>query len=573
MKRLAFLVALLVACTTESVPPPQASFSASSPAVPVVSWLDTVRTIDSSARVDTSWRYDTTITYKKIGTPPAPVARFTASCSPLRVCRFDGSASSVPAGVLGYSWFFGDGTAAGAAIVPSKTFKAAGAYDVRFMITDSLKRKATAEDTITVGTVAPPPQPMPPADTTQAIAAGVLHRPWMVYAYTDFYFPNTRPVDTATLWIVASRADRLTNGDTALWRHANPHIEQVQYSLYWFVLTTTADTLGTSGVAALDTFLVAHGFPIESAFLHVAGTAPSKATRISWVAQDKDSAAAVNPADPGWRAYARQRLASLRARGYAGAFYDVFGRGLMAKAFTSAEGDSIWYRTQLTAELAAERASGALLLLNTASYDTPFDSVCIAAAGGAHLERTNYPLGQNLAGNLQYWRWIDHLVAAGAARLEFVSNLAWTDAPPATATAGNDVSAIGREKMAEYASYLMAKDTGSVVAFAPDNYWNQSPRTHWLAAWDTALGAPTAPRTAIASGTDPAGQKYQVWRRPFARAVVLMRTQGPATTFGDSSAIAVPLGVSGRLLRSDGTTAPADTVRLRAGEGVVILTP
>ncbi|HXE60106.1 MAG TPA: hypothetical protein VN607_05345 [Gemmatimonadaceae bacterium] len=417
-----------------------------------------------------------------------------------------------------------------------------------------------------------------------AVVASTLHRPWLVYAYTDFYFSNHPPIDTATLRLVASRADRLTNGDTALWRRDNPRIEQIQYSLYWFVLvscakanpakcTTTADTSGSSGVGPLDAFLLAHGYPIESAFLHTKDSTATRTHRLMWVAADSDSAAAVNPADPGWRAYAMQRVTRLLGEGYAGAFYDVFGRGAMGKAFSSAEGDSLWYRSALTGELAAEHATGAVLIVNTASYDTPFDSLCIVAAGGAHLERTNYPLGQNLAGGLLFWRWIDHLVSAGARRLEFVSNLAWTDNVPAAP--GNDVTPVGREKMAEYASYLMVKDTGAVVAFAPDNYWNQSPATHWLAAWDTALGAPLAPRTMIASGTDAAGQAYKVWRRPFARALVLMRTQSATVTnFGDSTAVSVSLGVAGRLLRSDGTTAPPDSVvRLRAGEGVIVLTP
>lgn len=404
------------------------------------------------------------------------------------------------------------------------------------------------------------------------LLASSLHRPWMVYAYTDFYFPNHKPTDTATLRLVASRADRLTNGDTALWRGANRHIEQVQYTLYWFALASTADTLGASGVASADTFLVAHGYPIEPAFLHSAGGPADRAHRIMWIAQDGDSAVAFNPADPGFRAYQTQRLAALRAAGYAGVFYDVFGRGAMARVFSSAEGDSIWYRTQLADALRAERtATGATIIVNTASYDTPFDSICIIAAGGAHLERTNYPLGQNEAGNLNYWRWIDHLVAAGVQRLEFVSNLAWTDKVPAAV--GNDVTPMGREKMAEYASYLAVKDTGSVVAFAPDNYWNQSPATHWLPAWDTALGRPLTPRALVSSGTDPLGQKYQVWSRRYDRALVLLRTAVGAvpTNYGDSSAIAVSLGLSDRVLRSDGTLAPADsTVRLRAGEGVVL---
>ncbi|HXE60900.1 MAG TPA: PKD domain-containing protein [Gemmatimonadaceae bacterium] len=571
MKRFLLLIAALAACSGGE-PSVNASFTASSPAVPTVNWLDTVHTIDSTARVDTNWTYDTTITVTKIGTPPAPVARFTATCSPLRVCRFDGSASSVPAGVLAYSWFFGDGTGAGAEIVPSKTFRTAGVYWVRFEIVDSLKRKATAADSITVGVIAPaPPPPTDTASLTQAPAPGAASG--LVYSYTDFYCGNHAGVCDSTWYrVMGARVDRLVNGSITAWKAANPRIEQVQYSLYWFVLTTTADTLGTSGVAPLDAFLVAHGYPIESAFLHRAGTAPTKASRIAWVAQDGDSAAAVNPADPGWRAYAMQRVLSLRAHGWAGAFYDVFGRGAMGKAFSSAEGDSLWYRTALTQELTAEHATGAVLLVNTASYDFAFDSICIVAAGGAHLERTNYPLGQNLAGGLNFWRWIDHLVAAGAQRLEFVSNLAWTDnVPPAV---GNDVTPVGREKMAEYASYLMVKDGGAVVSFAPDNYWNQSPTTHWLAAWDTTLGAPSAPRAQLASGTDPVGQKYVVWRRAFARAIVLMRTQSATVTnFGDSSAVAVPIGVHGRLLRSDGSTVARDTVELRAGEGVVVLTP
>lgn len=405
--------------------------------------------------------------------------------------------------------------------------------------------------------------------------ASPLHRPWMVYAYTDFYFPNHQPTDTALLRLVASRADRLTNGDTILWRRDNARIEQVQYTLYWFVLTTTADTLGTSGVAPLDTFLVAHGFPIESAFLHRKDSTATKANRIAWVAQDGDSAAAMNPADSGFRAYRTQQLAALRAHGYTGVFYDVFGRGNMAKAFTSAEGDSIWYRTQLAGALRAQRAAtGATVILNTSSYNTPFDSICIVAAGGAHLELTNWPLGMNLAGNLNFWRWIDHMTAAGAQRIEFVSNLAWTDKVPTAV--GNDVTPVGREKMAEYASYLEAKDTGLVVAFAPDNYWTQSPATHWLAAWDTALGAPITVRALVGSGTDPVGQKYQVWSRLYGKALVLMRTAVGAvpTNYGDSSAVSVPFGTTGRLLRSDGTTTPSDsTVRLRAGEGVVVLTP
>lgn len=593
MRRVLALGALLLAaCKAEpkSPPPkPAAAVATTAPVPTSPNWLDTTRAIDSTAKIDTTWTVDTTVTIARIpgAVPPGPTPAFTATCSTRLVCRFDGSSSTVPAGAKAYSWYFGDGTAAGALIVPSKTYKVAGTYVVRFQIIDSLRRSATDTSKVTVGLAPPPPPPAPDSlsVSVQPAASTALHRPWMVYSYTDFYFGNHKPIDTAALRLVASRADRLTNGDTALWRRDNPHIEQVQYQLYHYALfacakadparcTTSIDTNSTGGIGPLDAFLAAHGYPVESVFLHRAGSAPSRASRIAWVAADSDSAVALNPADAGFRDYQTTRLAALVAHGFAGVFYDVFGRGAMGKMFTSAEGDSLWYRAALTDALRAERrATGGLITINTASYDTPYDSLCIVAAGGAHLEKTNYPLGQNLASQLNYWRWIDHLVAAGAKRLEFVSNIAWTDKVPAAV--GNDVTPIGREKMAEYASYLMVKDTGTVVSFAPDNYWNQSPATHWLPAWDTALGGPLGARQLDASGVDPVGQKYQVWFRQYGRAIVLMRvaTAGVPTNYGDSTAVSVPVGVSERLLRSDGSFAPRDSVvRLRAGEGVVLFT-
>lgn len=411
----------------------------------------------------------------------------------------------------------------------------------------------------------------------RAALAQVLHRPWMVYSYTDFYFPDHKPVDTAALRLVASRTDRVTNGDPVLWHAGNPQVEQYQYRLFYSVLDTKSDSLGVDGIHTYTAWLTAHGYPIESAFLHMKDSTATPAHRVTWFLQHSngDSTTALNPADPGFRAYQLAVLTDLKAKGYAGVFYDVFGRGSLARLFSTAEGDSVWFRTALTDALAAERAaSGERITINIGSYTTPFDSLCVAAAGGVHLELTNYPLSYNLSTNFNFWRWIDHLVAAGASRVEFVSNLAWYDKVPQVT--GNDVAPMAREKMAEYVSYLMAKDTGDAVSFAPDNYWNESPATHWLAAWDTALGRPTAPRRQVASGTDAAGQHYQIWVRPFARAELVMRVNAyptVPTSFGDSTAISVPLGVAGRLLRSDGTTAPADTVRLLAGEGVVVLTP
>lgn len=427
-----------------------------------------------------------------------------------------------------------------------------------------------AVETVTVASAAP--------------VAGALHRPPLVIAWTDFLHP-----DTATLRVLAGRVDRLLNGDPVLWRADNPNVEQYNYRLFYSVLITGADSMSVSGIGVLDAWLIAHGYPIESAFLHMKDSTATKAHRLTWFLPNSngDSSTALNMADAGVRAWQLSIVNDLKARGYAGVFYDIFGRGIMARLFSSAEGDSLWYRAVLTDALRAERAaSGMRIIINTASYNTPFDSLCIVAAGGAHLERTNYPLGQNNAAQLNYWRWVDHLVAAGVERIEFVSNLAWFDKVPAAV--GNDVTPMGREKMAEYAGYLMVKDTGTIVAFAMDNYWRNKPDTmtqaawdtsivnaknHWLAAWDTVLGRPLGARVQMASGVDPIGQSYSVWRREYERAVVVMRTTGKTPTeYGDTTEVPVSLGVALRVLRSDGTlVAPDSTVRLRAGEGVVLM--
>jgi hypothetical protein len=424
-----------------------------------------------------------------------------------------------------------------------------------------------------------------PARTTTAVAGGSVvsapvsrHRAWMVYAYTDFYFPH-HPGDTATLDLLASkRVDRVMNGDPALWRTYNPNVRQVQYRLFWFALTTTKDTAGPSGVGPMDAWLTAHGFAIESAFLHRKGSAAAQANRITWVAHDGDSAAALNPADSGMRAYQASVFDGLVRNGYAGVFYDVFGRGGLARAFASAEGDSIWYRDHLTAALRAERAAypGSMIVVNTSNYEFPFDSACIVAAGASHLEQTNNPLSANLTPN---WTWIDRMVAAGAQSLEFVSTYTWTDKLPASLTGGNSASPMAREKFAEYASYLLVKDTAGIVAFAPDNSWRDSPRDHWLAAWDVDVGQPVGPRAVLANGTDSLGNPYTIWVRHFSSgAVVLLRTNHPTrlkpvSDFGDAAGVSVdiPPGVTRSLDATTGSARPARQLTLRPGEGAILL--
>jgi hypothetical protein len=76
---------------------------------------------------------------------------------------------------------------------------------------------------------------------------------------------------------------------------------------------------------------------------------------------------------------------------------------------------------------------------------------------------------------------------------------------------------------------------------------------------------------------DGVGQTFQVFRREFDNAEVYIRPQGGKSNsgvywYGDTSAVDVPLATPMKLLTPDGSVgAPTSSVRLRAGEAVILL--
>jgi PKD repeat protein len=95
---------------------------------------------------------------RKVATVP-PTASFTADPSsgevPLTV-DFDASASTHPSGaIVSYAWDFGD-TQAGAGVIVSHTYTAAGSFMVTLTVTAASGAVASASQTITVEEAAPP---------------------------------------------------------------------------------------------------------------------------------------------------------------------------------------------------------------------------------------------------------------------------------------------------------------------------------------------------------------------------------------------------------------------------------
>ncbi len=75
---------------------------------------------------------------------------------------FDGSGSTDPDGwIVSYRWDFGDGTS-GSGVRTSRIYTTAGTYFVRLTVTDNQGATQTAMQTISVGSVATPPAPLPP---------------------------------------------------------------------------------------------------------------------------------------------------------------------------------------------------------------------------------------------------------------------------------------------------------------------------------------------------------------------------------------------------------------------------
>lgn len=112
------------------------------------------------------------------GTNQAPVAEANGPYAALvgAAVAFNASGSRDPeAGVLTYSWAFGDGTANGTTAAATHGYAAAGSYKARLTVTDD--KGATGIDSATV-TVTAPPAPDVPVATTGTLAVEITDAPF-----------------------------------------------------------------------------------------------------------------------------------------------------------------------------------------------------------------------------------------------------------------------------------------------------------------------------------------------------------------------------------------------------------
>ncbi|MEO5817779.1 MAG: S8 family serine peptidase [Gemmatimonadaceae bacterium] len=103
-------------------------------------------------------------------TNQAPVARFTATC-PAMQCTFDASTASDDAGIVRYTWNWGNGRTESRSTATTKnTFSTQATYTITLTVTDAGGLTGSITKAVDVPAGTPPPPPPPPPANTAPVA-------------------------------------------------------------------------------------------------------------------------------------------------------------------------------------------------------------------------------------------------------------------------------------------------------------------------------------------------------------------------------------------------------------------
>jgi hypothetical protein len=458
----------------------------------------------------------------------------------------------------------------------------------------SVSSAETRGDARTVAAREPAAAPSPPSASTSArsvpaaapASAGSLapvhrsprspHFSHISVFYTDFYSRYASPADRATtIAFLAPRLDGVMSGSREQWRAANSTIKHFRYTLLYTIIQPGQKGSLDDTFSGMQQWYASHPrYEPENAFLHRGGHDAAHRVQVKiW-----DSMRwAMNPSDEGQRAFQIDRIVRL-AQNEDGVFLDEYGGPMSGVSKTTDEFATpaayMTAETELIAK-AHEAIKPKFLLINIAEYWTPADSAIVAAGGGAHLERTNFPFTDGIETR---WKQIDKLMAMGV-YTEFVTLWGYTDWLGAqksfpTFSPGMYKNSVERGQLVQLANYYMAVPADP-QRFSMDqqNLWNVRPDTVWEAAVEADVGHPREARHMIASGVDPAGQKYRIYARDFDHAYVVIRPSidWRKQVYGDSTGVVVPLPAPMRLLHRDGSLGPAITsVTLRDVEAAIL---
>jgi hypothetical protein len=460
-----------------------------------------------------------------------------------------------------------------------KTFLALAAMIAAAACTDATSPRATPPPTASVDSVATPTVSASlaaPSSLFSSYSSDSRHWTHISTMMTDFYYSWT---STERAW-AGAHYDNAMSGSGSAWRAVNPTVGHLTYALLWTTTVGSTTSLATGYSADMKSWFAAHTqYSLEKAFVHRKGASFNSAGRVyynNW----GSNRWAINPADAGAIAYTISRIQRLIPN-ESGVFFDESSSGDMgahlgsmqefpsASAYTAAIGNLLG---------SLKRGVGSkMIMLNTAEYTTPLDSIDAIRAGAVHLEMFN---NFKYSGMVTRWQWIGKLAALGVF-VDVVSTYGTQDmAGMATSyPRGNSATNVQRAKMWELSSYYMAIPTSTserLPAIQLENQWSKPYSTLWIKAQEANIGHPTETRMEKSVGTDPLGNKYIVYTRDFDRALVVIRVQQGwvSQTYTDGTAITVSLPSGERWipLNADGTVGTAVTsIRLRNSEAAILL--
>ncbi|HEY7896114.1 MAG TPA: hypothetical protein VIC24_14530 [Gemmatimonadaceae bacterium] len=430
--------------------------------------------------------------------------------------------------------------------------------------------------------------PSTPRDARRAYSATSPHWPQIRTMVTDFrtgYVTNGAQRSAEREW-TAGHFDFVMGGDAQGLKSVNSTIRVIPYALDWNVMQPgeqKSKGLGTTYYDDMQQWYSAHPqYQLEKAFLHIAGSDPSESSRLQFVAWGSKRWA-INPGDPGARAYLADRIQRFVADAD-GVFFDSHSSGDIGKALGKTPiaeyPDRQVYQRDMVdyVQGVAKAIAPKVVMINTSEYMKPFDFAMATAAGSAHLERVNNPLNASMT---ERWAWVDSLLAHNVL-VELVTLDSWDEANNAhgtfaTFTPGDFESKAERLKMFELASYYL------VVPQSPDrlfldlqNNWKVPYDKVWLKAQEYPVGHPTGPRRVLQTGRDSTGNGFQIWAREFDHALILARPNSTwkNKNYGDGTAVTVQLpdGQALRPLRGDGTLGnPVTSITLRNSEAAILV--
>jgi hypothetical protein len=197
-------------------------------------------------------------------------------------------------------------------------------------------------------------------------------------------------------------------------------------------------------------------------------------------------------------------------------------------------------------------------------------------------KRVNHLLGEgcyltpsiNTSRNLQYLGYVQQIVDSGAQCVLWVMIYKQDTI---------NLASLSRAQMERLSYYYMAADpnltwfclTGNEPTPAglslPNDFQIRDTLIRWWPALQYNIGLPLADYFSAATGTDPAGQSYTIYRRDYANASVLWRPSS-GSTWGSTSTATYNLGESFRPLNANGTMGAAVTsVGIRNCEGMILV--